>query len=130
MIEHDTIDLREPAIVAKNQQNSIDTVNVFKDTYNPQNELGDRPKLDPRRENVDQMVVIRQQNHIIESLTKEVELLKERLKEEQKDKFRLAIQLEQLKRSVRSQDEQKVDKGVMTYFSGFEQVITNFILTL
>lgn len=130
MIEHDTIDLREPAVVAKNQQNSIDTVNVFKETHNPQNELGDRPKFDSRRENVDQMVVIRQQNHIIESLTKEVEQLKERLKEEQKDKFRLAIQLEQLKRSVRSQDEQKVDIGVMTYFSDLEQVITNFILIL
>lgn len=130
MIEHDTIDLREPAVVAKNQQNSIDTVNVFKETHNPHNELGDRPKFDPRRENVDQMVVIRQQNHIIESLTKEVEVLKERLKEEQKDKFRLAIQLEQLKRSVRSQDEQKVDIGVMTYFSGLEQVITNFIVMI
>jgi small-conductance mechanosensitive channel len=61
------------------------------------------------------MHIIKQQNKIIDNLSKEIVDLKERLKQEQKDRFKLAIELEQFKRS-RFNLHQKSDKAVMTNF--------------
>ena len=61
------------------------------------------------RKSIDKLAVIIQQNKIIDTLNEEILKLKEQLKQEQKEKFKLAIQIEQLKRSNLNN---KVDKAV------------------
>ena len=61
------------------------------------------------RKSIDKLAMIIQQNKIIDTLNEEILKLKEQLKQEQKEKFKLAIQIEQLKRSNLNN---KVDKAV------------------
>lgn len=109
----------------KNKQSSVGTVHIFENTTNEETKNHDVHEIDTFRNlksESDQIHIIKQQNKIIDSLSKEVFDLKERLKQEQKDRFKLAIELEQLKRS-RFNLNPKSDKAVMVNFQSNDQVI-------
>lgn len=109
-------------ISAKNQQNSIDTVHIFesKKSQSKEHQRDSATFWNPEKES-DKSHVIQQQNLIIDNLTKEISDLKARLSCEQKDKFKISIELEQIKRFYNN-PKKKVNKETMTT-APFKQVI-------
>lgn len=118
MIEHSVQEM-EP-VVAQNQQNSIDTLQTYKIHHSnkkPSSSPDSRTNLSPDESPKDYEFIICRQNKIISQLTQELTEVKLKLKNEQRDKFKLAIQLEQVKRRTHM-----ADKEIMTTGNYSDQV--------
>lgn len=127
-------------IVAHNQQNSIETLQSynthdskdptpikffvegknFEETGGVSCKYQDTPEKRPI-ESQNHLSIIQKQNEIIKRLTKENVTLKETIKKEQREKFRMVLQFEQLKSKTR-QRHKLVDKSTMANFVTINQV--------
>lgn len=127
-------------IVAHNQQNSIETLQSYNghnlkeptpikffvedQNFRENSEAKFKYQESPEKRPIEQqnhLSIIQKQNEIIKRLTQENVALKETIKKEQKEKFRMVLQFEQLKSKTR-QKHKLVDKSTMANFVTIDQV--------